>query len=516
MQAQLLALAQRYLLASWQHRWKALALAWLVCLIGWFGVYSMPDRYEARARVFADTDAVLSQILRGISIDSSAANQVELLQRTLLSRPNLERVIARTDLDLRIDSVAAREDMLRRLPDEIRFVPQGRNLFSITYTDHDPRVARSVVQTVLDLFIEQATNNDRQQMESARAFLNQQIATYEAQLREAEQRRADFRGRYLELLPEGASGATGLEMARARLRQLRGELTDLQQRRIFLRQQLEATPAVLAPGEAGGPGGESRLAEAERTLRELRLRFTEQHPDVVAARNVVAELRAAGPAAARPVAPAPRPGGSAVSRANPLYEQVRLRLVDVDAEIASHERQMREAEADIIRLEATARTMPQVQAEYLNLDRDYAILRRNYEELLARREAVQIAGAARTNAERVRLEVVDPPVLPSAPIGPNRLLFTSAVLLVGFGAGAALALLLGQLDSSFYNIRDLRALGLPVLGSVSVILPPRRGGLAIVGFGAAVALLICTYAVVLTGGRELLAKVPEIVARIIT
>jgi len=501
---------RRYARAGWRHRWKSLALAWLICAAGWTGVYLMPNQFEANARLYADADIILGQLLSGIAVDSSPARQVELLQRTLLSRPNLERVIARTDLDQQVDSIAAREALLRRLEREIRIWGQTRNLFTISYTAPDPKLARDVVQTVLDLFIEQANNSDLQQMESARAFLNQQIAGYEAQLREAEQRRADFRARYLELLPEGPSGITGLEQARTKLQQLRGQLVDAQQRHALTRQQLEATPAVLSAAEAAGPGGESRLAAAERTLRELRLRYTDQHPDVIAARNLVAELRSSGDGARAPAA-----GARPAARTNPLHEQLRLRLVDADAAIASLERQIGEEEATVERLETIARNAPHLQAQFINLDRDYTVLRKNYEELLERRESLQIAGAARTGADRVRLEVVDPPTLPLVPAGPKRMLLASGVLLAGLGAGAGLALLLVKLDAGFYTLHDLRRLGLPVLGGLSVAHPMPRNGAALAAFAGGLGLLLATYGAVLTQGPQLAAKLPQLVARMI-
>ena len=216
--------ASRYLRASWRYRWKALLLAWVICVPGWLVVQRLPDRFEVSARIYADADAVLSALLNGIAIDSSPANQVDLLQRTLLSRPNLERVIARTDLDMRVADIDERETMLDTLSKAIRISAQTRNLFTISYTDYDARIAHDVVQTVLNLFMEQATVTDRQQMQNAQVFLNQQIAAYETQLREAEQRRAEFRTRYVDILPlDALGGASRLEQSRATLRELAGQ-----------------------------------------------------------------------------------------------------------------------------------------------------------------------------------------------------------------------------------------------------------------------------------------------------
>jgi polysaccharide chain length determinant protein (PEP-CTERM system associated) len=502
-------LIRRYLAAGWRHRWKALLLAWLVCGLGWISVYKLPDVYQANARIYADVDAILGSVLRGVAVDGAPERQVETLQRTLLSRPNLERVIARTDLDLRVTDAASREALIERLGREIKVVPQTRSLFRIEYRDHDPRMAHAVVQTVINLFIEAATSSDRQQMQSARQFIATQLASYETQLRTVEQKRAEFRARYIDLLPSDSfGGVSKLDQARSRLRTLRGQHEDSTQRRTLLQQQLAATPATLAV--AGGEGGDPRLAAAERNLRDLLLRFTDQHPEVTATRAVIAELRAQGARGGGGGGAAARGGGAP----NPLHEQLKLRLIDADSEIGSLERQIRDFEAEVERLENLLRTAPQLQAEYVNLNRDYEVLQRNYEELLARRESLQIAGAARTDADRVRLEVVEPPTVPLTPTGPNRLLFATGVLLAGLGAGGVLALLLVQLDRGFYTVHDLRKLGLPVLGAISSAKPVRRAGAA-VAFAAGLMLLLVAYGVVLAGGPTLMAKLPHLVARLI-
>ncbi|WP_270935704.1 XrtA system polysaccharide chain length determinant [Falsiroseomonas oryzae] len=499
---------RHYAIGGWRHRWKALMLAWVICLGGWFYAYSLPNQYRSSARIYADADIILSQLLSGLAVDSRPGSQVELLQRTLLSRPNMERVAARTGLDLRATTVAGRDALLTNLAANIRIAAQTRNLFTITYTDTDPRMAQDVVQTVLTMFMEQATANDRVQMENARNFINQQIASYEAQLREAEQRRAEFRARYAELLP-GDAGVSGLESARGRLLNTRDNLEDAIQRREMLRQQLEVTPQTLRLPD--GSSADPRVIAAEQQLRELRLRFTDSHPAVVAARNELNELRAN---------PGPRPGAANIPRAqggtgipNPLYEQLRVRLLDTETQIASFQRTIRQEEMQIGRMEALARTAPQLQAQFMALDRDYNVLRRQHEELLGRRESVLLAGAARVGADRVRLEIVDPPVLPTDPIGPNRVIIASGALAAGIGAGVVLAFLFVQLDRSFYTVHDLRKLGLPVIGSISSTLPVRSEVLAVIVFAFGVAGLLAAYGIVTAGGPALIARLPELVAR---
>lgn len=515
---QIVQILRRMVAASWQHRWKAVLVAWLVCLVGWAVVQRIPDQYRATARIHADVDAVLSAVLSNIAVDGSPQNQVDLLARTLLTRPNLERIIARTDLDLRVSTPQDREALIRELGNAIKIGTfRGRSsVFSIEYVDRDPRLARDVVQTVVTLFMELATAADRQQLEQARAFVETQIRNYEAQLRTVEQKRIEFRNRYFDLLPLEQGGMSRLDHARERLSTLRGELDDARQRRALLQAQYEEMQRAPARTARAG-GADPQLAAAERTLRELLLRYTDEHPDVVATRSIIAQLRGQGgrggggtTASGGAVAAAPTPPTTTL-------EQVRLRIVDLDGQIASLERQVEETATRVNRLEELLRTVPQVQNEFANLNRDYDVLQKNYQDLIARREALQIAGAARREAERVRLEIIEPPVVPLTPEAPNRLLLFTGVLAAGLAAGAALALVLGQLDTSFYSLRDLRQLGLPVLGAVSEAEPPRMR-FAIVTFLVPLLALLAAYGAFALGfdAKQFADRVPAIVTRLLT
>src|ERR1019366_6426639 len=94
----LLVMARRILKAAWRYRWAAVALAWMICGAGWAYVYTIPNSYEASVRLYVDADAILTPLLRGLAVDNSLGSQLDVLQRTLLSRPNLEKLVSNTDL----------------------------------------------------------------------------------------------------------------------------------------------------------------------------------------------------------------------------------------------------------------------------------------------------------------------------------------------------------------------------------------------------------------------------------
>jgi polysaccharide chain length determinant protein (PEP-CTERM system associated) len=503
-------LLSQYLRAAWRRRWMGVMISWLVCGIGWVAVYTIPNQFESSARLFVDADAVLTPLLRGIAADSAPATQLEILQRTLLSRPNMEKLVSKTDLDLTLNSPSDRERLLTRLGAEIKVNPQTKNLFTITYRDKSPKLAHDVVQTLLTIFVESATGGSRTDMENARRFLERQIQSYEQQLRAAEKRRADFRARYIEILPaDNNPNVPALEGARNQALALEGRLQDAQISRDALKQEVENTPPMLvveSGGLNGGPLGpvvRTRMQDAEDQLRMLLLKDTEQHPDVIAQRKLIESLKNAPKETPAPAEAAAKGAGGRDAAANVMkrsvpnavYDQLKVKLIDNDTSVISLQRQRDDAVRYRERLEKVQREQPGLIAEYQNMDRDYTVLRHNYEELLGRLQSANIAQAADTQADKVKLQIIDPPEIPRLPVAPNRMLLITGVLLGGLGSGAGLTVLFSQLDRSFSTVDQLRGLGLPVLGGISVLglIPFRQRLLTVVRFGAAVAVLVGIY-----------------------
>jgi polysaccharide chain length determinant protein (PEP-CTERM system associated) len=452
-------LVAQSLATAWRWRWALVATAWAVCIVGWIAVVVAPNSYESQTRIYVDADAVLTPLLRGIAIETASHGQLEAMRKTLLSRPNLEKLISVTNLELQAGDVQDRELMVRRLAKFVKVEAQDRNIFTISYRDSNPRLAHDVVTALLSIFMEESTRTSRSDMNNAQRFLGRQIDSYEAQLRTAERRRAEFRRKYLDILPLEQNGGSRLDTARTEVQNLEARLKDATLRLASLQAQLAVTSATIATETITG-SGDAELAAAERHLAELRAKFTERHPDVIIARRVIESL---SPGAAR--RPARTVGGRAIP--NPVHQQLRLQAIETEGDVASLKARIETARKDRERLEELARAAPGVDAEYQNLDRDYNVIRKNYEELLARREASNITSAADTTADKIQLRVIDPPQIPAVPVAPNRLLLISVVLVAGVGAAGSLVILLSQLDRSINDVGQLRAFGFPVLGGIS-------------------------------------------------
>ncbi len=493
-------LIRQYINAAWRRRWTGVVVAWLVCAFGWASITFIPNEYESSARLYVDADAVLTPLLTGLAADSAPQSQLELIQRTLLSRPNLEKVISKTDLDLTVANPSDRERLIKRLSSDIHVVPQTRNLFTITYRDNSAKMAHDVVQSLLTIFVESATGGNRTDMENARRFLEHQISSYEQQLRAAEKRRADFRLKYIDLFPTDINPSTfGVEQARGQVKALQGQLQDATGKRDALKKEVEQTPPLLVVeninAAAAVASGQTRLAQAEQQLHDMLLHDTDQHPDVIAQKRLIAYLAASPEKGNQPVTPVANQGDVKRSVPNPIFDSLKVRLVDADLQLQSLQRQLDEASEIRNWLEKFQHEQPGLLAEFQNMDRDYGVLRKNYEELLGRLQSANIAQAADTQADKVKLQIVDPPEIPRIAVAPNRVLMLSAVLAGGMGAGAVIVLLLSQMDASFSTVDDLRNLGLPVLGGISIIRTRSifRRLMVFVRFATAVGVLVMVY-----------------------
>ena len=192
-------------------------------------------------------------------------DQIDLLQQMMLSRPNLEKIIAKTDLQLDTKTATDVEQMVNRLANTIKVTAQTRNIFSISFRNPDRQLAYDVVQAVLASTLEMRAGDNRDDMEKASAFLDEQIASYEKQLKSAEQERATFRTKYLEVLP-GDGGVNRLEQAKTQTTTLLGQLADAKSRGLLLAKELASTPVTVTTeaGSGGGGGGDDRTANCAR------------------------------------------------------------------------------------------------------------------------------------------------------------------------------------------------------------------------------------------------------------
>lgn len=469
-----------YVHGVWRRRWIALGVTWFVCVSGWTLVASMPDVYESSARIYVDTSNILRPLLSGIAVEDNLENEISFIERTLTSRPNLEKISRMTDLDITATSPSETERLLERIKERTAIRSQGKNLYSIQFAASDPKLAKNVVQAYLTLFVESNLGQSRQDRDAAREFLDEQIREYEDQLTKAEQRLAEFKQENLGLLPGERGFQATLAKAVEGLAEAEEQYRGAIEQRNALREQLAQIPATvempiaMATEGAGPPSQtEARIIELEYNLDQMLQNFTEKHPDVVALKRRLDELRKEREAELRALAgvgPGSEAGASTYSLPNKVYEQVKLDLVKVETVVKIVEERVQRLRTNVDELQSRAARVPEIEAALTRLNRDYSVIKENHDQLLERRESARLSRAREIKAEEVQFRVVEPPVLPNLPSGPERGLFIVATAIFGVGAGVGFAALLVFMSGTMSSIAGVKeAFRLPVLGVVSAV-----------------------------------------------
>ena len=508
---EVIAQAMTYIWGIWRHKWLALVVAWVVALAGWAYVWSMPESYVATAKLYVDTNSVLRPLMRGLAITPDVNQRMAMMSRTLLSRPNLEKLARMTDLDLTATDEQSQEALINRLRDSITLTGDRRNasLYDISVKDRSRETARRIAQSLITVFIESSLNDKRDDSTGAQDFLDEQIADYERRLIEAEGRLARFKQQNVDVLPgEGGDYYSRLEVTRENLRQARLELEEMQNRRDELRRQLsgQGNAETLVDSGLMTPT-EARIQQMRLRLDDLLSRYTDKHPEVRQIRGLMTELEEQREAELKALKES---GGAGAMSASPLFQDMRAMLAEAEAGVAELTVRVTEYERRAEDLNEKVTQIPEIEAQLKQLDRDYEVVQRQHEELLERRESARLSQDVEDNAGDVTFRVVDPPFVPTKPSEPNKLLLNAAVLVVALGAGGGLALLLSMLNPIVVDARMLaETTGLPLLGVVTwnkdaaVV---RRDRLRLAVFVGCVGLLVGTF------GAVLLA--PEIMARV--
>ena len=296
----------------------------------------------------------------------------------------------------------------------------------------NPRLAKDVVQSFLNIFVEGNLGQDRSDMESAQSFIAKQLAIYEEQLRDTEKRMAEFKAKHSDVISSSkGSFSQQLEKARADVEQANAELAQAKNREHALpAPQTSESPSASPEDEAVDPTQIMGALRAE--LNKKRAIYSDQHPDVVSLKRQL----------------------EALETQNAQGAIARLAL----------------ANETLKRLEEKGSSAAIVETQMADLNRDYSVLKQKYDELRVRAESARISRDARTDTASLRFRIIEPPEVPARPSGPKRTLLLLAVLCASIGGGLAFAFLLSEMDDSFATPQRLRtAFNLPLLGSVCLI-----------------------------------------------
>lgn len=504
------------LAAIWQRRWWIVVVSWLICVVGWAVVHNMPNQYQARARVFVDTETILKPLLADIALQSDMEGQVELLFKNILSRTNVEKIVRLSDLDLGVSSEREFDELVNALEGDIKVLKldKKQNLYQLTYSYKNPEQAKRVLDATINVMMESFLGQSRTDSKSAQEFIEREISEYEQRLLTEDRKMAEFKRANGELLPGDAGGVyQRLESERKLLEASRLELQEREGQLNAARATLQGDKSQVAvPSAVAVSRFDERIAALQQRLDDVSLRFTDNHPDIIELKQLIKDLERQRTQElenySRKSSPAPLPADNA------YLNELQLLVSQLDSQVASLRIRVANYQQRVATLEADVARVPAIEAEFVALRRGYDITRSKYDDLLARREQASLAQRAEDQQDGLKFRIIDQARALPEPVGPPRLMLLTAVLFAGLAAGLGAAFLLGEFSPRVYRSATLvRLTGIPLLGEVTDARPVVRDWMARFGmvlFAGLLLTLLMLYlgqlALLLAGGSDMLLQ----------
>lgn len=457
---------------AWRYRWYGLAVAWGVFVLGALITFGLPNKYQASAEIYADTEALMNPLLHGIAVQPNVRNRLAVVTHTLLSRPNLETIAHKTGLSLRATSPEASETLIDKLAGEIDVKGAGtRDLYTISYEDPSRDMAKKVVQSLLQILMNDTLGANVQSTQTAQDFLQQQVADYSKKLNESEAKLAKFKKANIGYIPNqgGTDYITRLQNAEQQLQHLQDERSTQIAARSNLEQQMRG---MTTSSNSSGVNPriqaiDNQIVADQQKLGSLLLRYTAQYPDVVALKRMIVQLKARR---SRLEKNAVSSSPMEVASSNPVYQDMQKALYTTQLKIETLAAEITLQKKQISSLKSRVGRLTDVQTTLQRLTRNYDITKKRYNELLSRLDTAQISQDASHTGNNLRFQVISPPIAPIVPVSPKRGLLIALALLMSLAMGGGFAFVLHKVRPVFNSLQSLRELGdYPALGALSLV-----------------------------------------------
>jgi polysaccharide chain length determinant protein (PEP-CTERM system associated) len=268
---------------------------------------------------------------------------------------------------------------------------------------------------------------------------------------------------------QGTDYYSQLATAAENLKNTELELRESERARDSIKQQITGDePVLLMELDASfivNPELDARIAELSRNLDTLSLNFTDQHPDIISTKRLIAQLEQRKIEEAKMMKSDSFDLGKDYS---PMLQQLNIALTESEAKVASMRVRVEAYTDRYNHLKSLSNSVPVVEASLAQLNRDYEVNRANYNKLLERRESAKISSELGSAAELMSFKVIDPPTVSEVPVDRGRLYSLAFVIALVMGIG--IAVIISQLRPAFHSQNTLREVtGIPVLGSIPMI-----------------------------------------------
>lgn len=456
-------LLQIYVAGIWLKKRYIMLSMWAVCLIGWAAVSAIPNKYESNAKIFTDTKSMLKPLLNGLAFQGDTDQEIQIIAKTLLSRPNLEDIARQTDLDIAYPTKEEYEKLLEGLKEQIVITGSTKtNVYDISYRSVDPEMAKKVVSFTMQKFVDATMGQNKADSDGATSFLSSQIREYEIRLEQKEKELADFKKLNQDILP-----SRGNDYYQT-VTKLNESVEDINLYIKSKEAELYTLTSQFLPARGMGDENENlvstpfdaRIAKLKSELDTLKIRYTENHPDVIELGLLLKSLESNKSLAQDAIlsqaangAITPTTGDDGI-----VLQQFALKISTLKSELDGLRAKRSLIIDKLADLKAKLDLIPTIEAKLVKLTRDYDNVNKMYKDLVGRLESAELSRNAGENTSDVKFKVLEPPRAPIKPVGPNRMVMFVAVFLLASAIGFSVAFIASQVNSVISSPEHLKGI----------------------------------------------------------
>jgi polysaccharide chain length determinant protein (PEP-CTERM system associated) len=468
---------QRIIEIGWRRKWVILVPFAIIFILVTIWAFLQADLYRSSSSIFIIPQEVPSDYIRS-TVTTDIESQVSSISQRLTSRTKLLSVIKELDLYPEAAEKGASSEvlvagMLKNLSVEIPS-ERDRNFFIVNFIHRDPTKAMLAVSKLVSLFIEENLQVRELQAEGTTSFIEDELEKLKLILDIQEEAVQKYKAKYMGELPDQL--VANLRMLDNLQLQLSSNLESQREldRRVMLHEQdisrIEGELDVSSSLDEGTGTGRvtsttlNQLIVQRNALRQrlanMESMYTDQHPDLVAARKEMIRLeetlksirRDSGRAASsKSTTTVPQIGGFSLELNN-----LRRQLKEIKQKLSSLKQEEADLNERINDYQKRVESAPMREQQVTQLTRDYENTKKNYQELLNKRMEAQLSENLEKRQKGDKFQILEPANFPEKPFLPNRPKLMAMGFVGGLGGGIGLALFLEALFPAFFTLLQLQ------------------------------------------------------------
>lgn len=457
-------LVRIYVSGAWNHKRYIMLAMWLISSLGWALVSMMPNQYKSSAKVHADTTNILKPLLTGLAVQGNTDEELSVISKTLLSRPNLESIARQTDMHLDYTTPEAYEKMLKDLASDIFISGNKTKVYSISYQHTNAKMAMRIVEATLLKFTDSIAGQTRNENNTATGFLNEQINDLRLRLESSEEQLADFKNINQSILHNSGGGyyqriatlSSSVEELTFKIRESDAEINSLKSR--FL-PPVKGANGEVTPMFAVKTQYDDRITFLKSKLDLLNMKYTDLHPNISETVRQIKLLEDKRNIEQTEILTQAVDGFAPSSEGdNGAVNQISLMIAEATSAKNVLLSRRDNANAQLVTLQGQLDKVPAAELELIALTRDYDVINTSYNNLLTRRESASLSSELDKDTSSVNFVVLEPPMIALFPEGPPRVILYAVTFVLSLGIGVTLALLMSQISAVIINPAHLASI----------------------------------------------------------